>query len=180
MLKYANIIDECNPSQCHSELDELLTLVEPINPKNILEIGVHLGGSSKVWKDVFKPDLQLGIDWKIEPEAQLIDGLILLQGKSQDQRVFDVIKTALYGRQLDFLFIDGSHYYEDVKKDFEMYYPLVREGGAIAFHDVILTGNNTCEVYRFWNEIKDKYNTKTISHKDKWGVVATGEGLLWK
>ena len=37
MLKYANIIDECNPSQCHSELDELLTLVEPIKPKNILE-----------------------------------------------------------------------------------------------------------------------------------------------
>lgn len=36
----------------------------------------------------------------------------------------------------DFVFIDGSHEYADVIKDFELVYPLVKEGGYIALHDV--------------------------------------------
>jgi hypothetical protein len=34
------------------------------------------------------------------------------------------------------LFIDGDHTYEGVRRDFEMYSPLVRKGGIIAFHDI--------------------------------------------
>lgn len=37
---------------------------------------------------------------------------------------------------IDFLFIDGSHVYEDVKNDFELFYPFVKDGGIIALHDV--------------------------------------------
>jgi hypothetical protein len=33
------------------------------------------------------------------------------------------------------LFIDGDHRYEGVRRDFEMYSPLVGAGGLIAFHD---------------------------------------------
>jgi len=43
----------------------------------------------------------------------------------------------LNGEPLDFLFIDGDHTYEGVKRDFEMYSPLVRNGGIIAFHDIV-------------------------------------------
>jgi predicted O-methyltransferase YrrM len=43
------------------------------------------------------------------------------------------------GKAIDFIFIDGSHQYEDVLKDFEMSFPLVKDGGWIAFHDVINT-----------------------------------------
>ncbi|MEO0196406.1 MAG: class I SAM-dependent methyltransferase [candidate division WOR-3 bacterium] len=39
--------------------------------------------------------------------------------------------------KLDFLFIEGNHSYEGVKMDFEMYFPLVRKGGIIAFHDIV-------------------------------------------
>ncbi|KPA11436.1 capsule polysaccharide biosynthesis domain protein [Candidatus Magnetomorum sp. HK-1] len=37
---------------------------------------------------------------------------------------------------LDFVFIDASHHYKDVIKDFELVYPLVKDNGWIAFHDV--------------------------------------------
>jgi ubiquinone/menaquinone biosynthesis C-methylase UbiE len=37
---------------------------------------------------------------------------------------------------LDFVFIDASHHYVDVIKDFQMVYPMVKDGGWIAFHDV--------------------------------------------
>jgi len=43
------------------------------------------------------------------------------------------------GKAIDFIFIDGSHQYLDVLKDFEMSYPLVKDGGWMAFHDVIHT-----------------------------------------
>ncbi|MEH2312106.1 MAG: class I SAM-dependent methyltransferase [Nostoc sp.] len=42
-------------------------------------------------------------------------------------------------KAIDFIFIDGSHQYLDVLKDFELSFSLVRNGGWIAFHDVVHT-----------------------------------------
>jgi predicted O-methyltransferase YrrM len=36
---------------------------------------------------------------------------------------------------IDFLFIDGDHTYDAVKRDFENYFPKVKHGGLIFFHD---------------------------------------------
>lgn len=36
---------------------------------------------------------------------------------------------------IELLFIDGAHDYESVKKDFELWFPSVVDGGIIAFHD---------------------------------------------
>ena len=38
---------------------------------------------------------------------------------------------------VDFVYIDGNHSYEYVKKDIELYYPKVRRGGVIGGHDFI-------------------------------------------
>lgn len=38
---------------------------------------------------------------------------------------------------LDFIYIDGSHFYEDVKKDIEIYYPKVKKGGIIGGDDYV-------------------------------------------
>jgi hypothetical protein len=38
-------------------------------------------------------------------------------------------------RSLDFVFIDGSHEYEDVKEDIYYWYPKVKRGGIISGHD---------------------------------------------
>jgi hypothetical protein len=53
-------------------------------------------------------------------------------------------------KPIHFLFIDGSHRYEDVMADFEDFLPHVVPGGIVAFHDV-------CEgwpgVFKAWHEI---------------------------
>lgn len=36
---------------------------------------------------------------------------------------------------VDFVYIDGNHSYESVKKDIELYYPLVKRNGLIGGHD---------------------------------------------
>ncbi|TXC81412.1 class I SAM-dependent methyltransferase [Luteibaculum oceani] len=37
--------------------------------------------------------------------------------------------------EIDFLFVDGDHSYEGVKKDFDLWFPKLKPGGIICFHD---------------------------------------------
>ena len=39
---------------------------------------------------------------------------------------------------IDLLFIDGNHEFEAVLQDYEQWSPLIKDGGIIAFHDVVL------------------------------------------
>lgn len=60
-------------------------------------------------------------------------------------------------KPIDLLFIDGSHVYEDVKKDFLLFYPWVKRGGIIALHDVT---PKTPGVYKVWNRyVKEKLSS---------------------
>ena len=59
------------------------------------------------------------------------------------------MKTILRRRQVDLLHIDGDHTAEGVRADYAMYGPLVRSGGLIAFHDLVLPG-----VAALWEELE--------------------------
>jgi glycosyltransferase involved in cell wall biosynthesis/predicted O-methyltransferase YrrM len=54
------------------------------------------------------------------------------------------------GKAIDFIFIDGSHQFLDVLKDYELSLPLVKEDGWIAFHDVVPTWPGS---ERVWHNI---------------------------
>jgi len=41
----------------------------------------------------------------------------------------------LISERLDFVYLDGDHSYETVKKELELYYPKVKSGGLLAGHD---------------------------------------------
>jgi predicted O-methyltransferase YrrM len=81
----------------------------------------------------------------------------------------------LDGEKLDYLFIDGDHTYAGVKRDFEMYSPLVRSGGQVAFHDIAEhTREPSCEVDKFWNEIKQHYRHREMIENPKQGWAGIG------
>jgi predicted O-linked N-acetylglucosamine transferase (SPINDLY family)/predicted O-methyltransferase YrrM len=63
--------------------------------------------------------------------------IVPLRGYSHD--ILSRWQELTDGKTIDFIFIDGSHQYLDVLKDFEMSFSLVKNGGWIAFHDVIHT-----------------------------------------
>lgn len=48
----------------------------------------------------------------------------------------DVAKS--FKGSIDMLYIDGDHAYESVKTDYKKWYPFLKKGGIIAFHDHIL------------------------------------------
>jgi predicted O-methyltransferase YrrM len=64
---------------------------------------------------------------------------------------------ALHGREfIDVLFIDGDHSEAGVRSDFELFSPLVREGGIVAFHDIASTEYLhalNCYVDRLWQDL---------------------------
>ncbi|MGC2421130.1 MAG: class I SAM-dependent methyltransferase [Candidatus Acidiferrales bacterium] len=87
--------------------------------------------------------------------------LHLLRADSHSAATLERVNKLLDGELLDYLFIDADHTYEGVKKDFEMYAPLVRPGGMVVFHD-IAQNQLGCEVPRFWNERKFRHPWSTV------------------
>jgi cephalosporin hydroxylase len=78
--------------------------------------------------------------------------LHLITNQSQHPKTLDKTKEIFNNEKIDFLFIDGDHSYTGVKMDYEMYSPLVRQGGIVAFHDIGQNEEGGCN--KFWNEIK--------------------------
>ena len=76
---------------------------------------------------------------------------------------WEVAKT--WSKPIHFLFIDGSHIYEDVMADFASFFPHVVRGGIIAFHDV---QENHPGVLKAWQETF-KPKLEDVGHCDNIG-----------
>jgi hypothetical protein len=74
------------------------------------------------------------------------------------RKTFDEALQDFNDESIDILHIDGLHTYEAVKHDFENWLPKVKKDGIVLLHDVFVRENNF-GVYRFWEELKDKYET---------------------
>ncbi|MFB6305517.1 MAG: class I SAM-dependent methyltransferase, partial [Flavobacteriales bacterium] len=74
--------------------------------------------------------------WKIplyRSFARMEQRIRLIRGDSHNTSVKERLRDELKDSSLDLLFIDGDHSYEGVKKDFEMYSPLVKREGVVGF-----------------------------------------------
>lgn len=179
------------PAQVKSELIELARLVHELSPKALLEIGTYNGGTFFVLCRVSDPcatviSLDLpGGKWGGGPQrfrgpfikrlTQRTQHSFILRADSHVEasrhQVADILGTA----KLDLLFVDGDHSYSGVKRDFEMYAPLVRKGGMIGFHDILKhPPEMECEVDRFWNEIKGAYPHREIVENRRQGWAGIG------
>ena len=141
------------PWQERSEIRSLLELVALTRPRVVLEIGTSNGGSLFLLAQVAAADAVIvSVDlphgrfgggyprWRgllYHGFATKLQQIRLLRADSHRQETLDAVRTALEGRPVDVIFIDGDHTYRGVKQDFEMYRPLVRSGGIIAFHDIV-------------------------------------------
>lgn len=162
-------------NQKWSELSRLVHLLRRRPLHRVLEIGVSSGGTLALWARLAAKDAHLvGVDMKIEPfvrqrlnsECMGTQTVQLMEGSSHSHIVKNEVSQSFGGQPLDFLFIDGDHSYEGVKCDWEMYSPLVRPRGVVAFHDIVPdhrtqfgveTKADAGQVHKLWNELKEQF-----------------------
>jgi len=177
------------PKQVRSEITSLAKVVEELEPKVVVEIGTARGGTLFLWSRLARPDasiISIDLPWEVrggyppnrkslyEKFAGPAQTLTLARADSHLPETFAELTNRLAGQKIDFLFIDGDHTYEGVKKDYEQYSPLVRPGGALAFHDVAWNAPGcACEVYRFWDEVKIGKNYRELIEDPNqgWGGI---------
>ena len=178
------------PMQVKSEFLGLLNILQEKKSEIILEIGTANGGTllgfSKLAPDdatIMSIDLPEGPFGGGYPKSKIPlyfsfkkknQKMFLLRENSHVNETLEKVKDILNGRRVDFLFIDGDHTYEGVKRDFELYSPLVKSGGVVAFHDVAVhPGYIGCFVNIFWDEIKKNYeHQEFIENKHQgWGGI---------
>lgn len=185
--------DRISMNQFKEEFRQLADIVKASNPKVIVEIGTKKGGSFFIWSrytnanHLISIDLPGGIhgggyDRKKIPFLQYFVSdkneakVSVILGDSHALDTVQKLGEVLNGEKIDFLFIDGDHTYEGVKADFELYSPLIREGGIIAFHDIVESDYHhsmNCYVDKLWNEIKGQYKYLEIiekPHQHKYGI----------
>lgn len=96
---------------------------------------------------------------------------------SHKRETMEQANSLLSGRGIDFLFIDGDHTYEGIKRDFELYSPLLAPESLTAFHDIASEEQSeNYGVTRFWREVRQGRNTIEIVEQPPCGVA--GIGLL--
>jgi predicted O-methyltransferase YrrM len=86
------------------------------------KILVNIGGSSDRENDYVATMRKLD-NWKHRST--------LVRASSEDAVV------SFQDNSVDFVYIDGDHRYEMVKKDLALWWPKIRQGGVIAGHDIV-------------------------------------------
>lgn len=132
-------------------------LLKKIEAKTGVEIGVFAGEHAE---ELLKPELGLEKLYLIDPyEAYTEEDRPVAEGehtfdselpgkvkeklKRFGKRVVYIYKPSLKAVKgfkdgsLDFVYIDGNHDYQEVRKDIRVWYPKVRIGGIIGGHDYI-------------------------------------------
>ena len=183
------VYSEMRPMQLRSEFAALLRLAEVRIPRRVIEVGTASGGSLFGLAWVSAPDAvlvsldregtQFGSGYPplraemYEAFARPGQRIELLRGDSHSEELRDRVRGLLGDGLADLLFIDGDHSYEGVRRDYELYAPLVVDGGLIAFHDV--NPHPDFGVSRFWAEVKDASSVELVDGQPGQGY---GIGVL--
>ena len=150
----------------------------------IVEIGTHRGGSLRVWRREYDPQVLIGIDpstpetgagWTTPETAEEI-GAIMIRMESQRGEAVHQLAQILDGRKVDLLYIDGDHTYDAVVWDWQQYSPFVSPDGVVVLDDAARTDTEAdAGPRRLYEELRDYYRTKLIYD----GHGGTGLAMIW-
>lgn len=166
--------------QHEAEFSKLLGLYKERQPAAVLEIGTYHGGTLYHWLTNASPGAKVvsvdsyaaGVDNRHRYNDWRPDtvNLFVIEGDSQETAVANEVRRL---GPYDWVFIDAGHYYHEVKRDWELYGPMVRKGGVCVFHDILPPSEEhpEIEVARLWEEIKLMAFTEEIvaDREASWG-----------
>lgn len=78
-------------------------------------------------------------------------------------------------RKYGYIYIDGDHSYEGVKKDFDLFWPRLEKGGYMAFHDIITKGyfrrKYKLGVWKLWSKVSKRYQSVYFKNPPGLGII---------
>ncbi|MFN7176873.1 MAG: class I SAM-dependent methyltransferase [Thermaurantiacus sp.] len=168
------------PLQDRAEITALVAELMERRPQTVLEVGTARGGTLFLLCRAAHPEatiISLDLpyarngggfpEWKQDVYRRFArpgQTLHLVRGNSHELGSRDRVVGLLGGRPLDFILIDADHSYDGVKRDFELYYPLLAPDGLLAMHDVMHNPHDpTIDVHRFWTELQATLETRELA-----------------
>ncbi len=169
------------PSQSMGEWRAYLEFIEAyfinrrVHKPLVVEIGIGFGKQKLYYKDVLGYNY-IGIDNRKKRSAAEVgaENVSLSKpdiiGDSNDPKTKSKLVSMLKGREVNVVYLDASHQYEQLKKDYELYALLAKN--IVAIHDIELEPS----VKRFWNELMAK-SAKNQAH-DRTFMTLIGKYVL--
>jgi hypothetical protein len=78
-------------------------------------------------------------------------------------------------RKYDYIYIDGDHSYDGVRRDYEYFWPRVKLGGFCVFHDIVAhgyLGKGKFGVWKFWKELPKAHKIEfPFPHESGLGIL---------
>jgi predicted O-methyltransferase YrrM len=160
------------PDQNPQELLAILCLLKQRKPeiRNALEIGTGNGCMAYLVTQIFPECLFLTIDsnlWGVQQFYVNHLGKHIITEHLDSHLESTRREIATKAWPIDFLFIDGDHSYEGVKKDYAMYSPFLSKENLTVFHDI---KDSKLGVGKFWRKLSGNKTEFTFDSRDKYGV----------
>jgi GR25 family glycosyltransferase involved in LPS biosynthesis/predicted nucleic acid-binding Zn-ribbon protein len=166
-------------------------LVRRMKPNRIVELGTHYGYSYfAMCQSVLEGGLSTkchAVDtWKGDEHAGFYDESVyeIVAQENRKYEKFSQLLRKTFAEALsdipdgsvDLLHIDGRHFYQDVKEDFESWILKLSPSAVVLFHDTEVRerGFGVC---RYWAEICDKRPSLNFRHCHGLGVLFWGEDI---
>ena len=183
--------------QLEQEITGFLEYVAAARPRIAGEIGLKWGGNTFLFLRMLQElRLFIGVDLtltnigKLRCVARAGERLRFIEGNSCADATASRVRRSLGTSQFDFLFIDGDHSYVGALADLKTYFPLVRPGGLIAFHDIVpdemvrfgkRSNDSPCdggEVYLLWRKLRERFEHREFVAS--WDQFGFGIGVIKK
>ena len=138
------------------EFNMLLELFNYEKPKRILEVGVYYGATLFHWFANAPDDASIVVVDSNGAKPEVGDIWEYMNMKNlkllilQKEPIEDVASVASVESPFDFIFINSLKDYEDVKRDWTNFVPLIADSGIVAIHNI-----KNKKINKFWQEIQN-------------------------
>lgn len=164
-------------------------VMQAVRPRTLVELGTHGGYSYFAFCQAVK---NLALDtrcfavdtWKGDEHAGYYSEEFFNRVSDHNaahyaafsrmvRATFDEALAHFSDGSIDLLHIDGRHFYEDVKHDFESWRPKLSDRAVVLFHDTNVRERDF-GVFRLWESLKDTAPSFEFFHGHGLGVLALG------
>lgn len=166
-------------------------LVQVMRPKVIVELGTHYGYSYFAFcqsvEEAGLPTRCFAVDtWQGDEHAGFYGQEVFdaVQSQNARYRPFSKLLRKTFAEALgdiedgsvDLLHVDGRHFYDDVKEDFESWIPKLSDRAVVLFHDTEVRERGF-GVWKYWEEISRQKPSFNFVHQHGLGVLFWGDRL---